>query len=127
MCDSLTALLAGEGYEVVGFQRVGGGHRGDPHSRKSIWSSPTSRCRRWTGSNILKPVKQIDEGIPVILLTGYASLDSAIDAISRGAYDYLLKPVEFNRSRAGGPSRAGATRTPNWRAFGWSRSCTSPT
>ncbi|HWR82292.1 MAG TPA: GAF domain-containing protein, partial [Candidatus Deferrimicrobium sp.] len=40
-------------------------------------------------------VKEIDDDLPVILMTGYASLDTAVEAVSRGAYDYLLKPVEF--------------------------------
>jgi PAS domain S-box-containing protein len=31
----------------------------------------------------------------VIIITGYASLDSAIDALKRGAYDYVRKPFEF--------------------------------
>lgn len=94
MCDSLTALLAGDGYSVRGFQR----------SAEAIEAIRTERVDlvvtdikmpEISGLDILKAVKQIDDGIPVILMTGYASLDSAVDAIAKGAYDYLLKPVEF--------------------------------
>ena len=96
MCDSLSALLAGEGHDVVAYQRA-------TEAAEAIRSQKVDlvitdiKMPDMDGIEILKVVKQVDEGIPVILLTGYASLDSAMEAISRGAYDYLIKPVDFNR------------------------------
>src|SRR5579863_3302942 len=49
------------------------------------------------GLAFLEKVLQYDPGIYVILVTGYYSADAAIDAIKRGAYDYLAKPLDFNR------------------------------
>jgi len=96
MCDSLAALLSGDGHEVAAFERspeaVGAIEKGRVDLVITDIKMPVM-----DGLEILRRVKEIDEGIPVILLTAYASLDSAVDAISRGAYDYLLKPVEFNR------------------------------
>ncbi len=46
--------------------------------------------------DILRAVKAIDEEIVVIMLTGYASLQSAIQALRSGAYDYLVKPCDVN-------------------------------
>ncbi|MFY9732952.1 MAG: response regulator [Candidatus Acidiferrales bacterium] len=43
------------------------------------------------GLAFLEKVLQYDPGIYVILVTGYYSVDAAIDAIKRGAYDYLAK------------------------------------
>jgi len=40
---------------------------------------------------------QLDPGVYVILVTGYYSLDSAIEAIKRGAYDYVCKPLDYAR------------------------------
>ena len=40
---------------------------------------------------------QIESNARVILVTGHYSLDSAIEAIKRGAYDYLPKPVEYKK------------------------------
>ncbi|HYL10389.1 MAG TPA: sigma-54 dependent transcriptional regulator [Candidatus Acidoferrales bacterium] len=40
---------------------------------------------------------KIDPGLQVILVTGHNSLDSAIEAVKHGAYDYLPKPVEKAR------------------------------
>ena len=94
MCDSLSALLSGNGYTVKTFQN-------------SLEAVETIRDEKvdlvitdikmpdMDGLEILNVVKEIDDGIPVILMTGYGSLDTAIEAISKGAYDYLLKPVEF--------------------------------
>ena len=49
------------------------------------------------GFAFLEKVLQFDPGVYVILITGYYSVDSAIEAIRRGAYDYLCKPVDFPR------------------------------
>ena len=96
MCDSLSALLAGEGHEVVAFQRAPEAAAAIRDQRVDLVISDI-KMPEMDGIEILTVVKQVDEGIPVILLTGYASMDSALEAISRGAYDYLLKPVDFNR------------------------------
>ena len=49
------------------------------------------------GLAFLEKVLQYDPGIFVILVTGFYTVDSAIDAIKRGAYDYLSKPLDFVR------------------------------
>src|SRR6201987_5983090 len=49
------------------------------------------------GLAFLEKVLQYDPGIYLILVTGYYSVDTAIDAIKRGAYDYLAKPLDFAR------------------------------
>jgi DNA-binding NtrC family response regulator len=49
------------------------------------------------GLAFLERALQSDPGVTVILMTGYYSLDAAIDAIKRGAYDYLCKPLDQNR------------------------------
>jgi putative two-component system response regulator len=47
-----------------------------------------------SGIDLLKQAKALDPEIEVIIITGYASLESAIEAMRLGAYDYLLKPFE---------------------------------
>ena len=48
------------------------------------------------GMDMLQAVKAVDPEIVVILLTGYASLQSAIQAMRAGAYDYLIKPCDVD-------------------------------
>jgi len=47
-----------------------------------------------TGLELLKKIKQIDEGCIVILITAFASVPTAIQALKDGAYDYVTKPVD---------------------------------
>jgi DNA-binding response OmpR family regulator len=46
------------------------------------------------GLQILKEIRQIDTQLPVILLTAYGSLKTAVEALRLGATDYLLKPLD---------------------------------
>ncbi|MFH1413947.1 MAG: sigma-54 dependent transcriptional regulator [Candidatus Omnitrophota bacterium] len=45
------------------------------------------------GVQLLKAVKKASPGTPVIFITGYASIKSAVQAMKEGAYDYITKPV----------------------------------
>lgn len=45
------------------------------------------------GTEVLTRFKEIDQEIAVIMVTAYASLESAIDALQAGAYDYIRKPI----------------------------------
>lgn len=45
-----------------------------------------------TGIDLLEKTHAIDREIPVILMTGYAELDTAIEAIKKGAFDFIMKP-----------------------------------
>jgi DNA-binding NarL/FixJ family response regulator len=45
-----------------------------------------------TGIKLLKKIKENFPEIPVLLMTGYSSLDTAVEAVRLGASDYLIKP-----------------------------------
>ena len=45
------------------------------------------------GIQLLNQVKKRHPEVPVILITGYGSIDSAVEAIKQGAYDYITKPI----------------------------------
>ena len=45
------------------------------------------------GFELLRVVKQRHPETVVILITGYGTIESAVEAIKMGAYDYLTKPV----------------------------------
>jgi DNA-binding NtrC family response regulator len=44
------------------------------------------------GMEVLRRLKQISPGLTVIIITGYPGIESAVEAIKQGAYDYLPKP-----------------------------------
>jgi two-component system response regulator HydG len=53
------------------------------------------RMAHMSGIEALELIKQYNPSIPVIIMTAYSSVDSAVDAIKTGAYDYLIKPLDF--------------------------------
>ncbi len=46
------------------------------------------------GIDVLKEIKKIEPDLLVIIITGFASVESAVDAIKLGAYDYIKKPFK---------------------------------
>jgi NtrC-family two-component system response regulator AlgB len=48
------------------------------------------------GLQLLREMRQLSPGTTVILMTAHGSIDSAVEAIKLGAYDYLQKPFEFS-------------------------------
>jgi two-component system, NtrC family, response regulator AtoC len=49
------------------------------------------------GLEVLKQIKEIDDLIQVIIITAFDDMNTTIQAMQKGAYDYLEKPVDINR------------------------------
>jgi DNA-binding NtrC family response regulator len=49
-----------------------------------------------SGLEVLAGIKQINPTLPVVILTAYGTVDSAVEAMKAGAYDYLSKPVDLD-------------------------------
>jgi two-component system response regulator HydG len=49
-----------------------------------------------SGIEALEEIKAFNPAIPVILMTAYASVETAVEALKKGAYDYLTKPLDFD-------------------------------
>lgn len=96
MCQSLHELLSGNGYSVITTQS---GYAAIEKLKSEPFDLVLSDIKMpdISGLDILKAVKDTDQDIIVILMTGYASLESALEAIRNGAFEYLLKPVEFSQ------------------------------
>ncbi|MEW6074739.1 MAG: sigma-54 dependent transcriptional regulator [Candidatus Omnitrophota bacterium] len=48
------------------------------------------------GIRLLKEMKSRNYNIPVVFMTGYGSIENAVDAMKEGAYDYITKPIIDN-------------------------------
>lgn len=48
------------------------------------------------GISVLKEIKNINASIEVIMLTGHANVEVALEGMELGAFDYLMKPVDFD-------------------------------
>ena len=90
MCQYLSILLQKEGYEVT---TVNSG----VEALKVFENYPVDvvmtdiQMPKMDGIQLLKGIKGIDPGTPVIMLTAYASEQSAIDAVNLGAFSYMQK------------------------------------
>jgi len=51
------------------------------------------------GLELLRQVKRLRPDVPVVLVTAFASVDTAVAAMKSGAYDYLTKPVDLRQLR----------------------------
>lgn len=49
------------------------------------------------GVEVLQRIKEFTSEIPVIMISGHGTIDTAIDAIKKGAYDFIEKPLDLNR------------------------------
>jgi DNA-binding NtrC family response regulator len=47
------------------------------------------------GLELLKRIRNIDKDVIFLMITGYPSIETAVDAIKKGAYDYITKPFHM--------------------------------
>ena len=47
-----------------------------------------------SGLELLERIRQIDDELPVVMMTAFATVDAAVKAIKLGAFDYITKPFE---------------------------------
>jgi signal transduction histidine kinase/DNA-binding response OmpR family regulator len=96
MCDSLKALLTTVGYEVE--TAIDGDEALEIILSKEFDVILSDiKLPGKDGLELLREAKHKDPSSVVILMTAYASLESAVSAVSEGAYDYLLKPIDFSQ------------------------------
>jgi len=55
------------------------------------------RMLKISGIEALEKIKSINPAIPVIIMTAYSSVEIAVEALKKGAYDYLTKPLDFEK------------------------------
>ncbi|MDO9586084.1 MAG: response regulator [Syntrophales bacterium] len=54
-----------------------------------------------SGMEVLDRIREIDTNLPVIVITGYATVESAVEAMKKGAYDFTAKPFTPDQLRLG--------------------------
>lgn len=50
-----------------------------------------------SGTEVHREIKMLDASVPVIFVTAYGDIPSAVEAIKEGAYDFIAKPPDFDR------------------------------
>ena len=87
MLDGYDVLLAADGKEALDTV-----NRGDVDLLITDLKMP-----RLSGEELLKSVASQFPTVPVIILTGHGTIESAVQAMHDGAYDFLTKPVNLDR------------------------------
>ena len=57
------------------------------------------RLSDMSGLEVFDRIRQIDPRLPIIIITAFATTETAIEAMKRGAFEYLLKPIDFHQLR----------------------------
>ena len=96
---TIKAILQLDGYDVA---TTTSGAQARAMVRESEYDLVLTdlRLEDGDGLDVLKAVRESYPETVTIMLTGYASLESAIQALRAGAYDYLVKPSEVEELRA---------------------------
>jgi len=89
--DALKRILEGERFSV---ETCVSGHSAieSLHERDFDLIVTDLKMPGMNGIEVLKAVKTLQPGAPVIMITGYASVDTAVEAMKNGAVDYIAKP-----------------------------------
>jgi DNA-binding NtrC family response regulator len=100
MRDSLAAILVRDGHEVIA--------AGDAATGLSRLSAGGTRVDlvitdlkmpKMTGIEFLAEVKKLRPDLPVVLMTAFATVQTAVEAMKLGAYDYIQKPFDGEEIR----------------------------
>lgn len=55
------------------------------------------KMSKMDGIEVLQKINEISPETPVIMISGHGNIDTAVEAIKKGAYDFLEKPLDLNR------------------------------
>ncbi len=93
-CTILQALLRGWGYQV-GLAHNGLQALEQIHQQVFDLVLCDIRMAEMDGIATLKEIKAYNPAIPVLIMTAFSSVGTAVEAIKSGALDYLVKPLDF--------------------------------
>jgi DNA-binding NtrC family response regulator len=93
LCRMMQAVLEDSGYEIKAYVRS---FEAVEDFKPGEWDLVVSDIKMpgMDGLEVLQRIKQKEPGIPVIMITAYATVEMSIQALRKGAYDMLTKPFE---------------------------------
>lgn len=91
--ESVSILLSGFGHKVTVFDNA---NEALTRLRQESFDVVLSDIKMpvMTGIEFLEKIRTFNSEIPVILMTAYAELDVAINAVKKGAFDFIIKPYK---------------------------------
>src|ERR1041384_635332 len=95
-CNFLTEIFAEEGWEVASSQSAEAAREAVESTHRDLIVSDINLGGRTTGIALLKEFKSISPDSEVILISGFGTLETAVEAVREGAFDYISKPFNVN-------------------------------
>ncbi len=93
---TLTEILSYEGYEV---SEAPDGEAGLLMAKEKAFDAIFCDIKmpRMDGLEVLEKLRELRPDTPVIMISGHGTIETAVEAVKKGAYDYLAKPPDLNR------------------------------
>ena len=94
--NTLKEILTYEGFEVVEAQD---GMEGLKFVEKEKFDIILSDIKmpKMDGIEVLEKLQELSPETPVVMISGHGNIDTAVEAIRKGAFDYISKPLDLNR------------------------------
>ncbi|HEV3222569.1 MAG TPA: sigma-54 dependent transcriptional regulator [Puia sp.] len=93
---TLSEILSYEGYKI---DEAGDGEEGIRKFRDKEYDVILCDIKmpKMDGIEFLEKAKELNPDIPVIMISGHGTIETAVEAVKKGAYDYISKPPDLNR------------------------------
>src|SRR5215469_2052585 len=93
---TLSEILSYEGYKI---DEAGDGEEGLKKVKEKEYDVILCDIKmpKLDGIEFLEKTKEINPDIPVIMISGHGTIETAVEAVKKGAYDYISKPPDLNR------------------------------
>lgn len=93
---ALTEILSSEGYKT---DEAGDGEEGLKKFKEKSYDVVLCDIKmpKLDGIEFLQKATESNSDIPVIMISGHGNIETAVDAVKKGAFDYISKPPDLNR------------------------------
>jgi two-component system, NtrC family, nitrogen regulation response regulator NtrX len=93
---TLSEILSYEGYKI---DEAADGEEGIKKFSQTTYDVVLCDIKmpKMDGIEFLEKAKEINGDVPVIVISGHGNIDTAVEAVKKGAFDYISKPPDLNR------------------------------
>ncbi len=93
---TLTEILGYEGYKI---DEAADGEEGLKRFKEKNYDLVLCDIKmpKLDGIEFLEKAKEINQDVPIIIISGHGNIETAVEAVKKGAFDYISKPPDLNR------------------------------